>query len=101
MWFYGVMVSTQDSESCDPSSSLGRTFRIFDLEFTQFVLISSRTPLKSHKLKSAQFHRLRDQQAKKERKPQKNIKYEYHIPTFKWQLSSAGIPDLSYKLKAQ
>ena len=28
--FYGVMVSTQDSESCDPSSSLGRTwvFRI-------------------------------------------------------------------------
>ena len=24
--FYGVMVSTQDSESCDPSSSLGRTF---------------------------------------------------------------------------
>ena len=23
---YGVMVSTQDSESCDPSSSLGRTF---------------------------------------------------------------------------
>ena len=24
-WFYGVMVSTQDSESCDPSSSLGRT----------------------------------------------------------------------------
>ena len=25
IWFYGVMVSTQDSESCDPSSSLGRT----------------------------------------------------------------------------
>ena len=24
-WSYGVMVSTQDSESCDPSSSLGRT----------------------------------------------------------------------------
>ena len=24
-WFYGVMVSTQDSESCDPSSNLGRT----------------------------------------------------------------------------
>ena len=24
--FYGVMVSTQDSESCDPSSNLGRTF---------------------------------------------------------------------------
>ena len=27
--FYGVMVSTQDSESCDPSSNLGRTFSIF------------------------------------------------------------------------
>ena len=25
LWFYGVMVSTQDSESCDPSSNLGRT----------------------------------------------------------------------------
>merc|ERR1712105_451088 len=25
IWFYGVMVSTQDSESCDPSLSLGRT----------------------------------------------------------------------------
>ena len=25
-WFYGVMVSTQDSESCDPSSNLGRTW---------------------------------------------------------------------------
>ena len=24
--FYGVMVSTQDSESCDPSSNLGRTY---------------------------------------------------------------------------
>ena len=23
--FYGVMVTTEDSESCDPSSSLGRT----------------------------------------------------------------------------
>ena len=23
---YGVMVSTQDSESCDPSSNLGRTY---------------------------------------------------------------------------
>ena len=28
--FYGVMVSTQDSESCDPSSNLGRTLeRVF------------------------------------------------------------------------
>ncbi len=34
--FYGVMVSTQDFESCDPSSSLGRTFKntfsLFELE---------------------------------------------------------------------
>ena len=27
--FYGVMVSTQDSESCDPSSNLGRTLLFF------------------------------------------------------------------------
>ena len=27
--FYGVMVSTQDSESCDPSSNLGRTYDVF------------------------------------------------------------------------
>ena len=26
---YGVMVSTQDSESCDPSSNLGRTWPDF------------------------------------------------------------------------
>ena len=25
LWFYGVMVITQDSESCDPNSSLGKT----------------------------------------------------------------------------
>ena len=25
-WFYGVMVSTLDFESSDPSSNLGRTF---------------------------------------------------------------------------
>ena len=30
-WFYGVMVSTQDSESCDPSSNLGRTCELFFL----------------------------------------------------------------------
>ena len=24
-WFHGVMVSTQDFESCDPSSKLGET----------------------------------------------------------------------------
>ena len=29
--FYGVMVSTQDSESCDPSSNLGRTWMFFVL----------------------------------------------------------------------
>ena len=29
MWFYGVMVSTLDSESSDPSSNLGRTLTIF------------------------------------------------------------------------
>ena len=29
LWFYGVMVSTQDFESCDPSSNLGRTYIIF------------------------------------------------------------------------
>ena len=29
MRFYGVMVSTQDSESCDPSSNLGRTLTFF------------------------------------------------------------------------
>lgn len=27
--FHGVMVSTQDSESCDPSSNLGRTYLDF------------------------------------------------------------------------
>ena len=32
--FYGVMVSTQDSESCDPSSNLGRTLNIFWLIYS-------------------------------------------------------------------
>ena len=27
--FYGVTVSTQDSESCDPSSNLGRTYFLY------------------------------------------------------------------------
>ena len=36
--FHGVMVSTQDSESCDPSSNLGRTYQTF----TSFLLGSSR-----------------------------------------------------------
>ena len=30
--FYGVMVSTQDSESCDPSSNLGRTYFFYNLQ---------------------------------------------------------------------
>ena len=34
LWFYGVMVSTQDSESCDPSSNLGRTLNIFWLIYS-------------------------------------------------------------------
>ena len=29
-WFHGVMVSTQDSESCDPSSNLGETCELFN-----------------------------------------------------------------------
>ncbi len=29
--FHGVVVSTQDSESCDPSSNLGGTFALFEL----------------------------------------------------------------------
>ena len=32
--FHGVMVSTQDSESCDPSSNLGRTLNIFWLIYS-------------------------------------------------------------------
>ena len=36
---YGVMVSTQDSESCDPSSSLGRTFS-FSLKLLPMISIS-------------------------------------------------------------
>ena len=29
---YGVMVSTQDSESCDPSSNLGGTYNFFQVK---------------------------------------------------------------------
>ena len=29
-WFHGVMVSTQDFESCDPSSNLGETGKLFN-----------------------------------------------------------------------
>jgi hypothetical protein len=34
--FHGVMVSTQDSESCDPSSNLGGTCLSTFLEFLIF-----------------------------------------------------------------
>ena len=30
--FHGVMVSTQDSESCDPSSNLGGTYNFFQVK---------------------------------------------------------------------
>ena len=36
--FYGVMVSTQDSESCDPSSNLGRTWHLFSHQKNRFEL---------------------------------------------------------------
>ena len=36
--FYGVMVSTQDSESCDPSSNLGGTLNIFKSYFLDLNL---------------------------------------------------------------
>ena len=29
-WFHGVMVSTQGSESCDPSSNLGESCVLFN-----------------------------------------------------------------------
>ena len=37
-WFHGVMVSTQDSESCDPSSSLGGTSSTFSSKQIQLIL---------------------------------------------------------------
>ena len=37
---YGVMVSTQDSESCDPSSSLGRTSLFFSSQIKSILLAS-------------------------------------------------------------
>ena len=37
MGFYGVMVSTQDSESCDPSSNLGRTYLDFAVTYSSPV----------------------------------------------------------------
>ena len=36
--FHGVMVSTQDSESCDPSSNLGGTLNIFKSYFLDLNL---------------------------------------------------------------
>ena len=38
-WFYGVMVSTQDSESCDPSSNLGRTWQFFVAKKDQWTCL--------------------------------------------------------------
>ena len=36
-WSRGVTVSTQDSESCDPSSNLGGTWLHFSWIFTVFI----------------------------------------------------------------
>ncbi len=35
--FHGVMVSTQDSESCDPSSNLGGTCIFLSISFVLFL----------------------------------------------------------------
>ena len=35
---YGVMVSTLDSESSDPSSNLGRTYRIFSQSYWELAV---------------------------------------------------------------
>ncbi len=49
-WSYGVMVSTLDSESSDPSSNLGKTSSLMKIEFIPIVFIdecqSGRTQLK-------------------------------------------------------
>ena len=33
--FHGVMVSTQDSESCDPSSNLGGTYKFLQINYSK------------------------------------------------------------------
>ncbi len=38
-WSYGVMVSSLDSESNDPSSNLGKTSSLMKIEFIPTVLI--------------------------------------------------------------
>ncbi len=38
-WSYGVMVSTLDSESSDPSSNLGKTSSLVKIEFIPIVFI--------------------------------------------------------------
>ncbi len=38
-WSYGVMLSTLDSESSDPSSNLGKTSSLMKIEFISIVLI--------------------------------------------------------------
>ena len=36
-WFHGVIVSTQESESCDPSSNIGETCKLFNaMKYMQF-----------------------------------------------------------------
>ena len=40
MWSHGVMVSTQDSESCNPSSNLGGTFFYFCFQMSLSRLLS-------------------------------------------------------------
>ena len=37
-WFHGVMVSTQDFESCDPSSNLGGTWNLFTKRLYNFTI---------------------------------------------------------------
>jgi hypothetical protein len=39
--FYGVMVSTLDSESSDPSSNLGRTFLLFGDQYLQTKFVQN------------------------------------------------------------
>ena len=44
MWFYGVMVSTLDSESSDPNSNLGRTlYKLFLFYFRVFLDMHSKS----------------------------------------------------------
>ena len=44
MWSHGVMVSTQDSESCNPSSNLGGTFLFFHSLYSTRLFLSLSSP---------------------------------------------------------